>query len=477
MNATLSTSIRQFQPRSGVIISPSIFPRFINTLTEHAPTVSGFLAYLYHGYLEEDPSERICPSCNSRMHRNQFTFKTLSHTPVGNHPSKIRVRLIQYRCPHCGRTHTQRIPFQVESYRMTVQLYEYVVSLLGKRTMTLKQIAALTFLSPQTVAAIDRKILKARYCDSDGKYLKPDWPVHLLGIDEFKLHNGHQFATHIIDLATGRILWIAAGKKKQVVYDFIDHVGMDFMKSIEAVACDMNSDFEEAFLHKCPHLKIVYDLFHIVKYFNEHVADEIRRTMVSDRNQSEGYTASRGIKKTRYLWLSNRKNLQDTLSSGRISKETKEKTEVALRRYLELMETYSIFALLDGVKDQLKTAYDEMDKELMTKKIDGITDCCTWSNGKIMDLKKAGSSVYIPTAPEQSCLNRFAKLLESHKDGILNHAEYCISNGKIEGINNKIKTIRRMCYGLPNDEYFFLRIMDASYGTYEKNPLPHKIIQ
>ena len=48
------------------------------------------------------------------------------------------------------------------------------------------------------------------------------WPAGLTrGIDEFKLHNGHRYATHIIDMETGHILWIAGGKKKQVVYDFI----------------------------------------------------------------------------------------------------------------------------------------------------------------------------------------------------------------------------------------------------------------
>jgi hypothetical protein len=55
-------------------------------------------------------------------------------------------------------------------------------------------------------------------------------------------------------MATGHVLWIAQGKKKKVVYDFIEHVGMDWMRHVDAVALDMNSDFEEAFLEKCPHV-------------------------------------------------------------------------------------------------------------------------------------------------------------------------------------------------------------------------------
>ena len=49
------------------------------------------------------------------------------------------------------------------------------------------------------------------------------------------------------------------------------------MKEVKAVACDMNSDFQEAFLEKCPHLKIVFDHFHIIKNFNEKsVVDEAK---------------------------------------------------------------------------------------------------------------------------------------------------------------------------------------------------------
>ena len=61
--------------------------------------------------------------------------------------------------------------------------------------------------------------------------------------------------------------WIAEGKKKKVAFDFIDHVGLEWMSSVKAVAMDMNSDFQEAFQAKCPHVEIVYDHFHIVKNF------------------------------------------------------------------------------------------------------------------------------------------------------------------------------------------------------------------
>ena len=56
----------------------------------------------------------------------------------------------------------------------------------------------------------------------------------------------------------------------------------------------------------------------------------------------------------------------------------------------------------------------------------------------------------------------FARLLENHLEGIVSHAEYPLSNGKVEGVNQKIKTIRRKSYGLPDDDYFFLKLFDAT---------------
>lgn len=56
----------------------------------------------------------------------------------------------------------------------------------------------------------------------------------------------------------------------------------------------------------------------------------------------------------------------------------------------------------------------------------------------------------------------FPNGLESFWDGIVSHTKYPLSNGKVEGVNQKIKTIRRKGYGLPDDEYFFLKLFDAS---------------
>jgi hypothetical protein len=121
---------------------------------------------------------------------------------------------------------------------------------------------------------------------------------------EFKLHNGHKYATVIIDLETGHVLWLACSKRKEVVYDFCDHVGEEWMSHVEAIACDMNADFERAFLERFPHLDVVYDRFHLIKNFNEKVISEVRKDEQA-RLSKEGHAeAARSLKHSKYILMS-----------------------------------------------------------------------------------------------------------------------------------------------------------------------------
>lgn len=163
---------------------------------------------------------------------------------------------------------------------MTEPKREYAETLLAYG-MTLREVSHITGLHKNVVKDIDKARLEALYVTVDEKghraLIKPETQARYLGIDVFKLHDGYRYATLIMNMETGCILWLQAGKKKNVVYDFIEIVGLEWMSKVEAVSSDMNSDFEEAFKEKCPHLKIVYDYFHLVKNFNDKVVSQVRK--------------------------------------------------------------------------------------------------------------------------------------------------------------------------------------------------------
>ena len=307
---------------------------------------------------------------------------------------------------------------------------------------------------------IDKQRLLEFYTIGGVKLIKPEKTTKYLGIDEFKLHDGKVFATHIIDMETGHILWIAKGKKKQVVYDFIDHVGLEWMASVVAVACDMNSDFYEAFQERCPHLKIVFDHFHIVKNFNDKVISEIRKDeqkRLADEGDEE---AAKSLKKSKYILMSQRSTLQ---RKGKVIHKGSALfgTEDIVRqggheeRYNALLQENTLLFTVDLIKEMLSDAYKSSDALVMAEKILDIMDLCESSSNKH--------------------LLWFRRLLDTHFEGIIAHATYQISNGKIEGVNQKIKTLRRHGYGYPDDEYFFLKLIDASRTEYVRNPKSHRI--
>ncbi|WP_268651820.1 transposase, partial [Lactobacillus delbrueckii] len=189
------------------------------------------------------------------------------------------------------------IPFKADGYRITKPLKEYTEKLLSYG-LTLKAVAWLTGLDKMTVKSIHKSLLLSKFTTNGKILIKPERQAKYLAIDEFKLHDGHKYATTIIDWENGYILYLAHGKKKAVVFEFM-----------EAVACDMNSDFEEAFKERYPKLDIIYDRFHIIKNFNDKVVSEIRKDEQRRLAEEGSPETAKLLKNSRYILMSKRSTL------------------------------------------------------------------------------------------------------------------------------------------------------------------------
>lgn len=338
------------------------------------------------------------------------------------------------------------VQFQVAGHRITEPLLNFAEDLL-RQGLTLKKVSYLTGLGKNVVKAIDKRRLASLYCKPGSTDWKtPDETPKGIGVDEFKLHDGHKYATIILSMETGHVLYLAKGKKKQVIYDFIDFVGEDWMDNVEAVCCDMNSDYQEAFEERCTHIQCVFDYFHIKKNLNEKVISEIRKDEQARLKREGKEEEAKRLKKTKFILASSRSTLE--------KKDSKNGT-ATLAKYESLLKGNELLCVADIVKEKLTYAYTLSCECTMAKEIKDIIDICN------------------------STKNRhflwFARLLDNHFEGIIAHATYRVSSGKVGGMNNKIKTIRRQGYGYPDDDYFFLKIFDASRETYVRNPKSHKI--
>ena len=417
---------------------------------------SGRINNLLPGVYPIQEEHRECHKCGSIGHIHDTRNIELLHLPFGNELNTISFPRSRFICPSCGATWMQGIAFKAESHFITQQLEAFANDLL-ENGLTLKKVSELTGLGRNTVKDIDKKRLERRYTalGDDGKrqLMKPEKQTKAIAIDEFKLHDGHVFATVIIDLETGHILWIAHGKKKKAVLDFIEHAGKEWFDTVEAVACDMNSDYQEVFEEEFDHIQVVFDHFHIVKNFNEKVVAEVRKDEQRRLYAEGNRKAAEALKKTKYILYSKRSTLQRKDTAAEYGKIIVHEGDLFPRmevratggkeaKYDELMKENRLLFTIDIVKEVLDEAYKSTDEVEMAEMIAGIIDMC-------MD-----------TGNEH--FRWFARLLGSHFEGIIAHATMPYSSGKLEGTNNMIKTVRRQAYGYRDDEYFFLKLFDAS---------------
>ena len=366
---------------------PSCLSGFINQSTDTLTAKSGRTVIRFNGVLYADDEGSVCECCGSKMHVNNHLKITLRHLPFGKYLSNVSFTRNQYICPKCLTTRTQHISFKAPGHLITVELHQYVCDLLASGCYTNKEVAELTGLGKNVVKEIDKTRLKSLYTTTDGFLMKPEKETKFLGIDEFKLHNGRRYATHIIDMETGHILWIAGGKKKQVVYDFIDHVGLKWMDNVEAFACDMNSDFQEAFEERCPHIQPVFDYFHIAKNFNDNVVNKVRNDEIRRLSEAGDKEGAKALKKAKYILTSSVETLQkkdEDATNERVIHNGSNlfKTETIVRkhgykeRYDDIISKNKIFFTIDIIKAKLKLAYSRTDECLMANDIIEIMDIC-----------------------------------------------------------------------------------------------------
>ncbi|NCB01970.1 MAG: ISL3 family transposase [Spirochaetia bacterium] len=450
---------------------------------------------MYGRITTEKPT--ACPHCNEAhsVEINQHLFATLKHLYLGNVLLCIHIEYLQYWCTQCSRTCIQEIPFKQKEHFITKAYYNQIVGLLGKSKASIAGIAASLKTSWKIVKNIDKKQLKEKYPD-----LKPTHYSPYIAVDEFSLHKGHRYATVVIDWQTGEILFLEEGNREEQLHHFFDHVGRDWMKHVKAISMDMNAQYNKAIKTRYPHIKIIYDGFHIIRNFNDRIITELRR-LEQNRLKEQEDEIRQSIKKTRkvctplqvgsekkkellqqlhedYQALNLIRNDYTKLKHSRFhllsSREgLRKKDEVAREHNRELNEKYekkglslppgerkwSIFneKKLDTVltsNEHLNIAFflgDQLKGALQTRNIEDL------KSG--MDQWLALSKKYEVKIP---MLKSFNKMLTTRMDGILSRAVYPISNGPLEGVNHMIKTTRRAAYGYRDQEYFFLKIWDNS---------------
>jgi transposase len=325
-------------------------------------------------------------------------------------------------CATCKTIRTEGHSF-LGSYRRYTLRFERAVADLC-RHLPIKQVAEHFDLSWHAVKDIDKRRLEREVGTPgyDG--------LRLLAVDEVAVHKGHTYLTTVLDLETGRIVWVGKGRTEATLTSFFEELTPEQRGCIEAVATDMAAGFRNAVEKACPRAALVYDLFHVVAKYSREVVDVVR--LEEAKKQDEA--GRKLIKGSRYLLLKNAPNL---LGSQR-------------KALQELLAANKALNTVYVLKDQLKRIWDYKHPAWARKALD---QWCALAHAS-----------GIPA------LAAFARSLCRHEKGIVNHCRYPIHTGRLEGINNKIKVIKRQAYGFRDDAYFILKIKGAFPGAFQLNP-------
>lgn len=286
--------------------------------------------------------------------------------------------------------------------------------------MTIEDISHNLGMSWNTVKDIEKTYLKRHFS-------RPDLTgVRYIAIDEFAVSKGHEYMTVIMDLDSKRVLYVGKGRSQESLQKFWKRVKKNNVL-IQAVAMDMWPAYISSVTNNCPGADIVFDHFHIVKMLNKKL-DEIRRDLYRDEKE---YNKRDVLKGTRWLLLKNNDNLTD---------RAKERLEDALEVNKPLASAYYL-------KEELKLLWAQV------------------SLDKALDFLES----WVAKARETGLfkLREFANTLMAHRSGIINWYKHYISTGPLEGLNNKIKVLKRKAYGYRDMEFFKLKIYALHRSRYE----------
>lgn len=362
-------------------------------------------------------------------------FITLRHLSLFGRQVELRLRPPRYQCPRCqGRpTTTQRATWYDHRSRCT-QAFEKQV-LLACVNSTVLDASIKEGISYETVRGIiDRSIAKT----VDWQAIKN---LEIIGIDEISLKKGHQDFVTIVTSRMGEktvILGMLTDRKKETVKEFFMSIPKRLRKQVSFICSDMYVGFinaaKEVFGKK---VQVIVDRFHVAKLYGKGL-DTLRRKELARLRKAlskEQHKELEGV-----MWLL-RKRPDDLTSKDQ---ETLDK----LFKYSPILQqAYQL-------KNELTTLFDSnLNRRRGKQRITG------WMNR----VKK--SSV--------RCFDTFLKTLGTYKDEVVNYFLDRLTSGFVEGLNNKIKVIKRRCYGLKNIghlfQYLYLDLCGYSLYAHKKS--------
>ena len=390
----------------------------------------------------EDVYCQYCGERNVEVHDNYETV--LKDVPIfASIRQYIKVRYHKYKCRCCNRVFSEDICFKDPDSRVTTRAAQCIKTLLSFG-LTISAVAEFTGIHWDTIRKIHTHVMEDAL-ETRMKWLKASgYKPTYLAVDEFAIHKGHTYATCVMDLETGDVLWVGKGRATEDFRRFFLEYDMEYLSNVKAFAMDMNASYNKLVEEYMPDVDIVYDRYHMQAQFGKEVLGVVRLNEARKHQDN-----AKDIKEIR----------ADETDPD-IRRKLKQEYKEECRKYNSIKNSrWSILTNSAKLSDNRKTALD-----LILEEHNELAVCYAMKEEmcRLFDLQdpeesREGWLYWFEAAKESGIepLIKFAEHKEKRLEGLVAHAVHPINTGKLEGYNNKIKVAKRIGYGYRNDDYFF----------------------
>ena len=353
----------------------------------------------------------------------------LRHLPLFEQPVYVEFRPKRYQCPDCqGKpTTTQRLSWHELRSPNTKPYERWLLKFLVNSTVV--DVAQKLDISEGKVAGVlDRWVATKVNWD---KFKR----IEILGIDEIALKRGHRDYVVLITTPSTpqgvEVLAVLPDRKKETVVKFFASIPVRLRKTIERVCTDMYKGFVNAAREQLPRAHIIIDRFHVARAYRN-CADKVRRQelkLLKEQLSEEEYAQIKGA-----MWPF-RKSLEEL---------TDEEWELLQRLFTYSPKMKEAYIL----REELTEIFERKYTRAAAKR--AIRAWC----------KRVRQS-------QISQFDRFLGTIETWLDQITNYFLERLTSSFVEGFNNRVKVLKRRCYGIFDVDHLFQRLTLDLHG-YER---------
>jgi len=373
--------------------------------------------------LKNNSKKASCPHCSNfsdKIHQNHWY--RVRDIPLSGYQVFLNVNRRQFRCIQCNKVFSEELNFVKKRRTYTLRLAKKVIK--EALETNIENAASQNRMTPAEIETLLKE------AEQDLLKEKPT-QIKKLGIDEItQLKGGKKYAAVLVDLDLKKPIALLEKRNKETITEYLASLGSEILSQIEEVSIDLWLPYKSVIEEMIPNAQIVADRFHVMKQINEEL-DKQRKTekRATEKIKSQKLKAKKlaTITHSKYPLLKRKENLNE---------EEKAKIETLKTAFPLLGEMYEIKEAVRDIFKSKITRDEALDKFLK------------WTE----DAYK-----YYP----KSC-----GTIRRWIDEILAYFDNRTTQGVVEGINQKIKLIKRKAFGLTNFDSFRRRVLLNWYFSY-----------